>query len=111
MARTNRQRLRAVEEQIRQGKTPFIRTPLPGVEMLLDRYNIDRDTVFIPDPNKTPEQNKQDRAKFNGKKQYKTERAKTGEYQEQGSEKIDLNQRNRLMSRLADMLAKGKNNE
>ena len=54
MALSNRQRLRNLERQIISGKSPYIRNTLPGAAALLAKYKLDPESIFLPDPHKTP---------------------------------------------------------
>ena len=112
MALTDRQRLRKLERQILSGKSPYLRSPLPGAAALLAKYKIDPESMFLPNPDKSDEENKSDRRRFNYKRQYQRDRNRVGRYTanqrsdepKSGEDDLNFGELNYLKQRLADEL-------
>lgn len=81
MAKSIRSKLKAVEQALKAGKTPIIRTHLPGVEKLLAEYGLTAGVdVYVPGPNDSPEFQAKERQKFRARRHYSKRRKEIGAY-------------------------------
>ncbi len=80
----NTHRLNHLRRRAKDGKSIYIRSPLPGIETMLASLGIDTKLIYIPDANLTDVENKAEREKHRGVKAYIKGRELLAKYNTRG---------------------------